>query len=72
MHKITVLVFACVVPFAGPSAAQAPDRLNVAIGQIDNWENQAPTLGQQAGILKTYNLALENVVHKVPARPFRR
>jgi len=33
----------------------------MAIGQINNWENQAPTLGQDAGIFKKYNLALENV-----------
>ncbi len=26
--------------------AQAQDQLKLAIGQINNWENQAPTLGQ--------------------------
>ena len=41
-----------------PAAAQ--DTLKIAIGQINNWENQAPTLGQDAGIFKKYNLALEN------------
>src|SRR5437762_6440374 len=43
------------------SAARAQDRLKVAIGQINNWENQAPTLGQDAGIFKRHNLVLENV-----------
>lgn len=41
------------------SAAQAEDTLKIAIGQIDNWENQAPTLGQEAGVYKKRNLALE-------------
>ena len=41
--------------------AQAEDQLKVAIGQINNWENQAPTLGQDAGIFKRHNLVLENV-----------
>jgi NitT/TauT family transport system substrate-binding protein len=44
--------------FAAPAAAQ--DVLKVAIGQINNWENQAPTLGQDAGIFKKLNLTLEN------------
>jgi NitT/TauT family transport system substrate-binding protein len=43
------------------SAALAEDELKVAIGQINNWENQAPTLGQDAGIFKKYNLVLDNV-----------
>src|SRR3954462_6180058 len=44
-----------------PSVACAEDQLKVAIGQINNWENQAPTLGQDAGIFKRHNLVLENV-----------
>jgi NitT/TauT family transport system substrate-binding protein len=39
------------------SAAQAQDRFKVAIGQINNWENQAPTLGD--AFFKKNNLALE-------------
>jgi NitT/TauT family transport system substrate-binding protein len=41
--------------------ARAEDQLKVAIGQINNWENQAPTLGQDAGIFKRHNLLLDNV-----------
>jgi NitT/TauT family transport system substrate-binding protein len=41
--------------------ASAEDQLKVAIGQINNWENQAPTLGQDAGIFKRHNLVLDNV-----------
>jgi NitT/TauT family transport system substrate-binding protein len=44
---------------AGPASAE--DTLKVAIGQINNWENQAPTLGQDAGIFKKHGLVLENV-----------
>src|SRR5215813_9732740 len=42
-----------------PAAASAEDELKVAIGQINNWENQAPTLGQDAGIFKRHGLVLE-------------
>jgi NitT/TauT family transport system substrate-binding protein len=42
------------------SAARADDQLKVAIGQINNWENQMPTLGQDAGIFKKYGLTLDN------------
>lgn len=41
-------------------AALAEDTLKVVIGQINNWENQAPTLGQDAGIFKKHGLVLEN------------
>jgi NitT/TauT family transport system substrate-binding protein len=43
------------------SQAGAEDSLKVAIGQINNWENQAPTLGQDAGIFKKHGLVLDNV-----------
>ena len=36
-----------------------PESLKVAIGQINNWENQPPTLGQEAGIFKKHGLVLE-------------
>ena len=51
-----------VVPLALAShPASAEDTLKVAIGQINNWENQAPTLGQDAGIFKKHGLVLETV-----------
>jgi NitT/TauT family transport system substrate-binding protein len=37
----------------------AEDTLRIAIGQINNWENQAPTLGEDAGIFKKHNLKVE-------------
>jgi NitT/TauT family transport system substrate-binding protein len=54
----TIAVIAALT-VAGASA-WAQDQLKVAIGQINNWENQAPTLGQDAGIFKKHNLVLEN------------
>jgi NitT/TauT family transport system substrate-binding protein len=51
-----------IVPLAlAGTPASAEDQLKVAIGQINNWENQAPTLGQDAGIFKKHGLVLENV-----------
>jgi len=54
------LTIALAVPLALAAASTAAeDHLKVAIGQINNWENQAPTLGQD--IFKKHDLALENV-----------
>jgi len=41
--------------------ASAEDQLKMAMGQINNWENQAPTLGQDAGIFKKHGLVLDVV-----------
>jgi len=40
--------------------AAAEDSFKMAIGQINNWENQAPTLGQDAGFFKKHGIVLEN------------
>ena len=48
-----------VAAVAGPAIAQ--DQLKIAIGQINNWENQPPTLGQDAGFFAKQNLKLEAV-----------
>jgi NitT/TauT family transport system substrate-binding protein len=50
-------VLACL---ALAAAARADDTLKVAVGQINNWENQMPTLGQDAGIFKKNGLVLDN------------
>jgi len=55
----TIALLAPLALTAAPALAE--DQLKVAIGQINNWENQAPTLGQDAGIFKKHNLVLENV-----------
>ena len=59
--KRLVATLAVAVPLAMAAGhASAEDQLKVAIGQINNWENQAPTLGQDAGIFKKHGLVLEN------------
>src|SRR5215471_19167348 len=55
----TMFALAAVAFSAGPATAE--DQLKVAIGQINNWENQAPTLGQDAGIFTKHGIVLENV-----------
>src|SRR5262249_37920940 len=60
----TVRALALAVPLVaalGAAPASAEDMLKVAIGQINNWENQAPTLGQDVGIFKKRGLGLETV-----------
>jgi len=42
-----------------PPAARAADTVKVAIGQIDAWANQMPTLGMKAGIFQKHGIALE-------------
>ena len=58
--RLAALAFAGSITFAGP-AAFAQDALKIAVGQINNWENQAPTLGEDAGIFKKHNLKIEAV-----------
>jgi NitT/TauT family transport system substrate-binding protein len=51
-----------VVPLAlAVNPASAEDHLNVVVGHINNWEQQPPTLGQEAGIFKKHGLVLKNV-----------
>lgn len=53
-------VGALVLPLALlASPALAQDKLKVAIGQINNWENQVPTLGMAAGIFQKHKIELE-------------
>ena len=55
------LALAALAPLAlSAPQAVAEDALKVAIGQINNWENQGPTLGQDAGIFKKHGIVLEN------------
>jgi NitT/TauT family transport system substrate-binding protein len=45
---------------AGLAPVAAQEKLKLAIGQIDAWSNQAPTLGMHAGIFQKHGLLLEN------------
>jgi NitT/TauT family transport system substrate-binding protein len=60
MRKFT-LIAALGLLTLGVTGASAEDQLKVAMGQINNWENQAPTLGQDAGIFKKHGLVLDVV-----------
>jgi NitT/TauT family transport system substrate-binding protein len=61
IHIVTRACLLALVALLPLTPALAQDQLKVAIGQINNWENQAPTLGQDAGIFKKHNLVLDNV-----------
>ena len=64
MISIHIVMRACALVLVGLftlAPARAQDQLKVAIGQINNWENQAPTLGQDAGIFKRHNLSLIHI-----------
>ncbi len=51
-----------VVPLAlAATTASAEDTIKIVIGQINNWENQAPTLGQDAGIFKKHGIVVEAI-----------
>src|SRR5215472_16090932 len=56
--NIAMMLVAGLLGAAG--AARAEEQLKVAIGQINNWENQMPTLGQDVGIFKKHGLVLDN------------
>jgi NitT/TauT family transport system substrate-binding protein len=43
------------------SGAKAEDQLKAAVGQINNWEQQAPNFAQAVGIFKKNNLAVDIV-----------
>jgi NitT/TauT family transport system substrate-binding protein len=58
---IGAAIGAAMLAVVAASSAFAQDQLKIAIGQINNWENQPPTLGQDAGIFAKHNLKLEAV-----------
>lgn len=60
MSKTTKFLGALVLiaPFA-LGAAHAEDTLKMVMGQINNWENQPPSLGQEVGIFKKHGVVVE-------------
>ena len=52
--------FAAVLVSMTATPTFAQDKLKLAIGQIDAWSNQVPTLGMHAGIFQKHGIALEN------------
>jgi len=62
LNRRTVAALGLMLPLAFVvQQASAEDQLKIAIGQINNWENQAPTLGQDAGIFKKQGITLDAV-----------
>ncbi len=61
MKHMRAAIGAAILSVFAASPTFAQDQLKIAIGQINNWENQAPTLGQDAGIFAKHNLKLEAV-----------
>ena len=60
MKRTFIRALALIAPLAlHMPQAFAEDTLKIAIGQINNWENQAPTLGEDAGIFRKRNLKIE-------------
>ncbi len=62
MTKVKQLL--CAVGLIAPltlaaGAARADDTLKMVMGQINNWENQSPSLGQEVGIYKKHGLVVE-------------
>jgi NitT/TauT family transport system substrate-binding protein len=60
MKNVAHLTYALALLTLIASPASADDTLKIAIGQINNWENQPPTLGSQVGIFKKLGLTLES------------
>ena len=61
MKPAKALIGAAILATLANAPALAQDALKIAIGQINNWENQPPTLGQDAGIFAKHNLKVEAV-----------
>jgi NitT/TauT family transport system substrate-binding protein len=57
-QKLALLAFGCLLAFSA-TPASADDTLKMVIGQINNWENQPPTLGQDDGIFKKHGLVID-------------
>src|SRR4029453_10453800 len=55
---LAVLYVVLLSHFVTPVGAQ--DTIKVAVGQIDAWANQVPTLGMRAGIFQRHGIVLEN------------
>jgi NitT/TauT family transport system substrate-binding protein len=55
---LAVLSVVLLSHFVTPVGAQ--DTIKVAVGQIDAWANQVPTLGMRAGIFQRHGIVLEN------------
>src|SRR5216683_948652 len=60
LRRTALLAFVAALVCGLPAPASAQDKVKVAIGQIDAWANQVPTLGMRAGIFQKHGIVLEN------------
>ena len=58
--RMPLVGFALLLASVTASPTFGQDRLKLAVGQIDAWSNQVPTLGEYAGIFQKHGIALEN------------
>jgi NitT/TauT family transport system substrate-binding protein len=59
-RRAALAAFAVVLGCGFNATASAQDKITVAVGQIDAWANQVPTLGKRAGIFQKHGIVLEN------------
>jgi NitT/TauT family transport system substrate-binding protein len=59
-RRAALAAFAVVLGCGFNAPASAQDKITVAVGQIDAWANQVPTLGMRAGIFQKHGIVLEN------------
>jgi NitT/TauT family transport system substrate-binding protein len=59
-RRMMPIWFAAVLAGVTASPAFAQDKLKLAVGQMDAWANQVPTLGMYAGIFQKHGITLEN------------
>jgi NitT/TauT family transport system substrate-binding protein len=59
-HRAGPVLAAFLLFCACGAQAFAQDKLKLAVGQIDAWANQVPTLGMKAGIFQKHGIELEN------------
>jgi NitT/TauT family transport system substrate-binding protein len=60
LRRVARATFAAALACGLHAPASAQDKVKVAVGQIDAWANQVPTLGMRAGIFQKHGIELEN------------
>src|SRR5215813_11166500 len=58
--RVVLAVLSAVLLSHFATRANAQDTIKIAVGQIDAWANQVPTLGMKAGIFQKHGIILEN------------
>jgi len=58
--RVVLAILSAVLLSHFATRANAQDTIKIAVGQIDAWANQVPTLGMKAGIFQKHGIILEN------------